>query len=106
MAVSSRAMGGAINYFSDRVQNEGACDSFMIFHEAMKSPVFSGAYVEVDPHQVLADSLLIESIKIRRKKLVDIWNASTKKNRAKKLAYYEAVKSEIDVLTAALKGYY
>jgi hypothetical protein len=54
----------------------------------------------------LADSLIIESIKMRRKKLVDVWNASTKKSRAKKLAYFEAVKDEIDVLTLTLKEYY
>ena len=106
MAVSRKAMSAVINFFSDKLQSVSSCDSFMIFHEAMRSPTFSGAYVEIDPYQALSDSLAIESVRVRRKKLVGIWNASTKKSRAKKLAYYEAVKDEIDVLTLALKEFY
>lgn len=105
MAVGSRAMSAVVNYFSNRVKDEGACDSFIIFHGSVKDPTFSGAHTESDPYQVLADSLIIESIKMRRKKLVDVWNASTKKSRAKKLAYFEAIKDEIDVLTLTLKEY-
>ena len=105
MAVSKKAMNAVVDYFSKRIKDEPTCDSFMIFHEAMKSPTFSGAYAESDPYQALSDSLAIERIRGRRKKLVDIWNASTKKSRAKKLAYYEAVRDEIDVLTLALKEF-
>ena len=105
MAVSKAAMNAVVDYFSKRIKDEPACDNFMIFHEAMKSHTFSGAFVDSDPYQVLADSLAIEQVRDRRKKLVDIWNDSTKKSRAKKLAYYEAVRNEIDVLTLALKEF-